>query len=80
MHEELGDGFSEYVAKGKIVAVEMSSALLERLGLKQEFQFMAPWDEEMVVKENDFLVSPQDFSEVYRIARKEFFETYEPDE
>jgi len=30
----------------------------------------------MVVKKGDFLVSPLDYSEVYRIAKKEFFETY----
>ena len=30
----------------------------------------------MIVKENDYLVSPIDMSEVYRIAKTEFFETY----
>ena len=34
----------------------------------------------MVLKTGDFIVSPcPDFKEVYRIARKEFFETYEED-
>ena len=37
---------------------------------------MANWGEKMVVRKNDYLVSPLDNSEVYRIARKEFFETY----
>lgn len=31
----------------------------------------------MIVKENDFLVSPLDYSEIYRIANHEFFETYQ---
>ena len=36
--------------------------------------------EKIIVKENDFIVCPLDYSEVYRIAKKEFFETYKPDE
>lgn len=40
------------------------------------FFIIAPWGEEMIVKKGDFLVSPLDYSEVYRIANKEFFETY----
>ena len=32
----------------------------------------------MIVKKDDFLVSPLDYSEIYRIANKEFFETYKP--
>nr|WP_307775197.1 hypothetical protein [uncultured Cetobacterium sp.] len=43
---------------------------------KDEFYIVAPWGEKMIVKENDFLVSPLDYSEIYRIANKEFFETY----
>ena len=34
----------------------------------------------MIVKKGDFLVSPLDYSEVYRIANKEFFETYKQKE
>ena len=30
----------------------------------------------MTVKKGDLLVSPLDYSEVYRIANKEFYETY----
>ena len=74
--KEAADGFSEYRPKGTIVALEMTPAMLNRLGLETTFYFMASWDEKMVVKKDDFLVSPPDFSEVYRIARKEFFETY----
>ena len=37
---------------------------------------MAPWGEKMIVKVGDYLVSPLNYSEVYRIAEKEFFETY----
>lgn len=43
-----------------------------------EFFILAPWGEKMIVKKGDFLVSPLDYSEIYRIANKEFFETYKP--
>lgn len=43
-----------------------------------EFFILAPWGEKMIVKKDDFLVSPLDYSEIYRIANKEFFETYKP--
>lgn len=41
-----------------------------------DFFILAPWGEKMIVKKDDFLVSPLDYSEIYRIANKEFFETY----
>jgi hypothetical protein len=78
--EEGADGFSVYSAKGKVVGVEMNEDLLKQLNLADEFYLVAPWEEEMVVKKDDYLVSPLDYSEVYRIARKEFFETYQLDE
>ena len=78
--QESKEGFSEYVSSGRIIAVEMTASLLDRLNLDQEFYFVAPWGEEMVVKEDDFLVSSSNFGEVYRIARKEFFETYQLEE
>lgn len=77
--EDGTDGFSVYLPKGKVVAVEMNETLLKRLNLPAEFYLIAPWGEEMVVKKGDYLASPLDFSEVYRIAQKEFFETYQPD-
>ena len=78
--EEGQGGFSVYASKGKIIGVEMNESLLKQLELANEFYLVAPWGEEMIVKKDDYLVCPLDFSEVYRIARKEFFETYKPDE
>lgn len=78
--EKADDGFSVYKAKGKVIAVEMTSDLLKQLNIGEEYYFIAAWGEEMVVKKDDYLASPLDYSEVYRIARKEFFETYQPDE
>lgn len=70
------NGFSEYTPLGKAIGVELTPALLGKLQLPGEFKFVAAWDEEMLAKEGDFLVSPPGYSEIYRIARKEFFETY----
>lgn len=46
----------------------------------EDTEFVAKWGRLMILKTGDFIVSPYpDFQEVYRIARKEFFETYEED-
>ncbi len=74
--KESEDGFSEYIPTGVIHAIEMTPTLLKAQDWPNEFHFEAPWGEQMVVKENDFLACPPELNEVYRIARKEFFETY----
>ncbi|MFN0014768.1 MAG: hypothetical protein ACKVU2_09500 [Saprospiraceae bacterium] len=74
----LDDGWAEYTAVGRIVAVELTQQRLEALDLPAEFEFVAAWGAAMVAKAGDFLGGPEDFSEVYRLARKEFFETYAP--
>ena len=76
---EAEDGFSEYEPLGKVIGVELTPNLLTEMGLDTEFEFMAPWGEKMIAKKGDYLVTPPDYSEVYRIARKEFFETYKID-
>lgn len=74
---EAKDGFKEYQAIGEIKAIEVTSDLLKEANIPaKEFYFLAAWKEKMIVKEGDYLVSPLDYSEVYRIAKKEFFETY----
>ncbi|MBV6439068.1 MAG: hypothetical protein EPGJADBJ_00699 [Saprospiraceae bacterium] len=69
-------GFAEYRSTGKIVALELTAEKLKALGLPREFKFKTDWGEDMVAKAGDFMGGPADFSEVYRLARKEFFETY----
>ena len=69
--------FNEYEPKGKVIAVEVTKSVLKKFNLSSEFHFEAPWGSKMVVKENDFLVRQLDNDRVYRIARKEFFETYQ---
>jgi len=74
--DELDGRWGIYKAIGVIKAVEVDEKLIKNIGTKDEFFFTAPWGEKMVVKKEDYLVSPLDYSEVYRIAKKEFFETY----
>ncbi len=74
--KESEDGFSEYIPTGVVHAIEMTPTLLKAQGWPNEFHFEAPWGEQMVVKKNDFLACPPELNEVYRIARKEFYETY----
>lgn len=74
--ERLDDKWNIYKSIGEIKGVEVDTQLLEELDAPEEFYFMAPWGEKMVVKKGDYLVSPLNYSEIYRIAKKEFFETY----
>jgi hypothetical protein len=69
--------YSVYQSTGKVMGLELTSELLKGLKLPETFLFIAPWQEQTVAKKGDLLVCPLDFSEVYRIARKEFFETYQ---
>ncbi len=72
--------FSLYSPRGKVIAIEMTSAFLTANDFEEVFYFISPWQEKMIVRKDDFLVCPPDFSEIYRIARKEFFETYQFEE
>jgi len=74
---DVDNGWAIYKPMGKVCAVELSDELLTRLELQDEFEIEAPWGAAEVVRKDDFVVSTPDFSEVYRIARREFLETYE---
>lgn len=75
--DSLGNGWGCYRPKGEIYALEVSGKDLENFGVHDTLIFQAPWKESVVVKPGDFLVIPLDKNEIYRIARKEFSETYE---
>ncbi|MBC2857138.1 hypothetical protein H3N56_11905 [Cetobacterium sp. 2A] len=66
--KNLDKNWNIYKPTGEIKAIKVET--------KETFYIMAPWNEKMIVKSGDFLVSPLDYSEVYRIANHEFFETY----
>ena len=72
-------GLSEYKPSGRIQALEVNQRVLKKFKVKNRFYFMAPWGSKMIVKEKDFLACPIGGNEIYRIARKEFFETYRLD-
>lgn len=76
MHS-LGQGWGCYRPKGEIFAMKVSSQDLENLGAKEVLEFQAPWKESIVLKPDDFLVISLEKSEIYRVAKKEFQETYE---
>jgi hypothetical protein len=58
-----------YMPTGKIKAV---------MYVGEDTSFIAAWGRQMMLKTGDFLVSPYPYlNEVYRIASKEFYESYE---
>lgn len=67
--DDVDGEWSLYQAKGEIYALEVTEENLVQ-------SFVAIWGQEMVCKVGDFYACPTDGEEVYRIARKEFFETY----
>lgn len=77
IRDNRGDEYAEYKSKGKIRAIEFNQKIMEQLGTAHEFYFEAPWKEQMVIKFGDFFVKPVDNQEVYRVAQKEFGETYQ---
>lgn len=44
--------------------------------IEEQLVFTAPWGEEMICNQGDYLVAAQDFSEVYRIEKSVFEQTY----
>ncbi len=70
--------FQEYDPKGKVWAVEVDDPLLRQLRQGTRIDFMAKWDAPMAAKLGDFLVADEKMTEVYRIAKNEFHETYRP--
>ena len=76
--ESDGEGFSEYIPTGRVIAIELTTVIMERLDLPVTFHFTASWGSEMIATAGDYLVCPISCDSVYRIARAEFFETYQP--
>jgi hypothetical protein len=75
--DSLGKGWGCYRPKGEIFAMKVSALDLENLGSKEKLEFQAPWKESIILKPDDFLVISLEKSEIYRVAKKEFQETYE---
>ncbi len=71
-----GKKYDRYQPVGKVLGILVTDKVLPELAREKEVYFEAPWGEPMVIKTGDYMVCPPDLSEVYRIARQEFFETY----
>ncbi len=75
--EAVDDSWTLYDPSGEIRAVEISRDMRELLRVGKEFLIIAPWDNEQLCREGDFLAAPlPGLDKVYRIARSEFDQTY----
>ena len=63
---------------GDIITPEQSPRVVAQVdNLQQPITFKAPWGEDMILKPGDYLVKDGDQG-YYRIAKKEYEETYNP--
>jgi hypothetical protein len=66
-----------YEPRGEVLGIEITRELAAEFGVGQQFTIVAPWGTEQTARVGDMFVSPlPDLDEIYRIARKEFEETY----
>lgn len=74
--QSLEKGWGCYQPKGEISGVLVNEDHLEAFGATSVMEFQAPWKDTMILKLGDMLVVPPEKDEIYRIAKKEFGETY----
>jgi hypothetical protein len=77
MIDSLGNGWACYKPKGIMMGYELTDADLKSFSKIDRLEFQTPWKDTMFVRKGDFLVIPADQDEIYRVARKEFLETYQ---
>lgn len=75
--QSLENGWGCYQPKGIVIGIKITSEHLSEFGSTGDMKFEAPWKELTVLRVGDFLVTPPEKDEIYRIAQKEFGETYE---
>lgn len=75
--QSLEDGWGCYQPKGKVIAIQIEKSDLSHFDKAEKMEFEAPWKELTILRVGDFLVVPPEKDEIYRIAKKEFGETYE---
>jgi hypothetical protein len=79
---KLDDVWSVYKPLGRVKGIEVDRSVLNLFQQQGSFYISAPWGEAQYVEEGDMFVTTlplQEDIEIYRIARKEFSETYEAD-
>lgn len=74
--QALEKGWGCYQPTGETSGIKVEKEHLEAFGATSVMEFQAPWKASMIVKPGDMLVVPPEKNEIYRIARKEFGETY----
>ncbi|SFB10496.1 hypothetical protein [Algoriphagus aquimarinus] len=74
--QSLEQGWGCYQPKGETTGIIVAKEHLEAFGATNVMEFQAPWKATMIVKTGDMLVVPPEKDEIYRIAKKEFGETY----
>jgi len=77
MVDSLGNGWACYKPTGIMIGYELSEADLMFFQETDRLEFETPWKDSMSVRKGDFLVVPVAQNEIYRVARKEFLETYQ---
>jgi hypothetical protein len=77
MVDSLGDGWACYKPKGIMRGYEFEASDLRHFDINDRLEFQAPWKDTMFVRIGDYLIIPPGEQEIYRVARKEFMETYQ---
>jgi hypothetical protein len=76
--ENIDEHWGRYQARGRVLAVVVDDQVLSEFDHTSTFQIMPVWNSPQIVHPGDFLVTPwPDQKEIYRIASKEFSETYQ---
>ncbi len=73
---DMAEGRALYQAVGEIIGIQLTQGLLEQLSLPFHWQLMPVWEQPQYIGVNDYLVTPMDHSEIYRVALDEFRQTY----
>ncbi len=74
--QSLEQGWGCYQPNVEILGIRVDDSHLADLGSTKVLEFQAPWKDSMILKSGDMLVVPTQKDEIYRIAKKEFGETY----
>jgi hypothetical protein len=76
--EPVDEKWTLYDPLGEVMALEITRELTDKFNVGEAFYIIAPWGSEQLAREGDKFVAPlPGLDEIYRIARKEFDETYQ---
>jgi hypothetical protein len=78
LRQALGEGWGSFQSLIQVYALKVQEKDLAHFGSDTQLEFKAPREKTVLIHPGDYLVIPIDQSEAYRIASKEFEETYVP--